>query len=249
MKNLSTIIVCILALTEITGCKSTISTENDTIDIVTENFNTEPNETDTTPVYPTDEESSEEKSDKVSEVSIMDSNSTNQLQAYQNDKLDIIFDYPQDWEFPEEESWKEDNLFLRNNNLMIFGIADGYNYEGHPMSDIEQCAVAKINPEWSCGEGCEEIIEGVYVTQKSSRNGDASYSIFASTDLSMKYPSICFQLPMGLILYELAEKDGIEYWQVTGYDIPSMIENREFSDEVMNEIDDFIALVKTIRVK
>jgi len=180
---------------------------------------------------------------------------------YQNSKLDIVFDYPSTWQPQEITSWGDGDFRLNFkttelkqdyegiNHLHIVGINDKYVDEGHP-GWFGYCAVSYTSVDEFCKDGCEKLSNGVAIDFRSVYHGDFGYSAIAYTNLSRKYPSICFEFDLSQVLSEIAEEKSIGYYEVSkNYNVKSMIENREVSDSILNAVDNFKNFAKTIKLK
>lgn len=201
------------------------------------------------------------------ESSVVDGNEKQPQKAsknwntYQNSKLDIVFDYPSTWQPQEITSWGDGDFRLNFkttelkqdyegiNYLQIVGINDKYVDEGHP-GWFGYCAVSYSNIEEFCKDGCERLNNDVAIDFRPVYHGESGFSAIAYTNLSRKYPSICFELNLSQVLSEIATEKGVNYYEVSkNYNVKSMIANREVSDSILNAVDNFKNFAKTIKLK
>lgn len=187
--------------------------------------------------------------------------SANKWETYQNSRLDIVFDYPSTWQPQEITNWGDGDFRLNFkttelkqdyegiNYLHIVGINDKYVNEGHP-GWFGYCAVSYSNINEFCKDGCERLNTDVAVDFRSVYHGDSGFSAIAYTNLSRKYPSICFEFDLSQVLSEIATEKGVNYYEVSkNYDVKSMITNREVSDSILNAVHNFKNFAKTIKLK
>ena len=182
-------------------------------------------------------------------------------QTYQNEELDITFDYPPTWQ-PQKITNREDGSFHLNfkateldpgyegmNHLYIVGINNKYINAGTPKW-FGYCAVRYKSLDEFCRSGCEKINENVAIDYRYVGHGDLGFSAIIYTNLSQKYPSICFEFDLSQILVEISAEKGIDYYELPeNCDIESIIKNRKLSDSLIQAVDNFENFAKTIKLK
>ncbi|MBT7007091.1 hypothetical protein HN958_01120 [Candidatus Falkowbacteria bacterium] len=180
---------------------------------------------------------------------------------YNNEAMGLSFYVKDDWSFDAPEIDKDSfyRIWVKDANTnslkFSFGGVPGTDYwpDGHP-GEIGSCAYGITSMEQFCENNCEQVNSHLAYKLAPSFHGDFGYSGEIYTDLSETYPSICFEFPINGILKE----SGIEFGQlkledgkIAGYDfdkIIQMIDNREYSDETMEQIDDFYKVLDSIKL-
>lgn len=159
--------------------------------------------------------------------------------TYQNKDYGISFKYPSSWLLEKDSADK--NLFGMsfsieniNTTLSVVGITNNYVDDG-PPGWFGYCAVAYKDVDQFCKEGCIRINDKTATRRGRENHGDAGYSLLAYTNASKNFPSICWELDMGLILSKIADQKGIEYYKVKDEDVEAYIKEND-KDENLKDI-------------
>lgn len=170
---------------------------------------------------------------------------------YLNREMGIDFSYLLDFGF-ENPVFLDDiegkfGLCSSGNDFCVVGVDHKY-YSSDLLPGADSfCAAKYKNMSQFCENGCEKTNENVAVDYRTSGYGDREFSVMAYSDLSAKYPSICFTLNLNDALDEASKKKGVGYYDISDSDVKSMIKNRELSDDVLQKVDAFVKMASTIK--
>lgn len=163
----------------------------------------------------------------------------------------ISFKYPPNWEFPPllaDGEWFGDIIKIDGyeDELHVSG-ADYSDYtEEGPFGAFADCDIAYNNIDEFCEEGCVKINNKTAYDFRFVFHGEGSISALAYTNVSNKYPSICFELPLGEI-WEKIVYNGIDYEDERGnYDVEKYMEKAKLSKNTLKEINNFVTFVNSI---
>ena len=196
--------------------------------------------------------SSNQVQEPQSPITSQPTSSTKAWNAYHSQNLDISFQYPSSWQpIADYESWR-DNFFRleykptelkrdSDGHLHIVGINHKtYVDEGH-AGWYGYCAVQYKNMADFCKEGCEKINNNVAIDYRHVFHGESGFSAIAYTDLSSKFPSICFELDLIQIYQELSSEE------MTASGIKTAIKNKHVSAPILQAVENFEQFARTIK--
>jgi type II secretory pathway pseudopilin PulG len=162
-----------------------------------------------------------------------------------SEALGIDFDYYLDFSFGEA-LYKDGSFGLcsSENDFCMVGV----NHKNYSPDTYSFCAAEFNGIKEFCEGGCEKINENVAIDYRSyDNNYNKGFNALLYSDLSSEYPSICFTLNLNDALDEASRKKGISYYDISDSDIKSMIKNRELSDDILQKVDAFEKMAKTIK--
>lgn len=182
----------------------------------------------------------------------------NNWHTYQNNSLDVTFQYPLSWQPIDGSTSLSEGLFkLEFKPAELKRDSDGrfhavginrraYVNEGDP-GWYGYCAVQYKNIADFCEEGCEKISDKVAIDYRRVYHGERGFSAMAYTDLSAKYPSICFELDLVPIFNELGGPAGVGVGATT--DIKALIKAKKVSAPIMQAVENFERFARSIERK
>lgn len=175
--------------------------------------------------------------------------------SYEDEEIGISFDYPRSWKIKTPREIMEDSFYLTLDSdaeikpgtyygLGIAGYKDGYASDG--MND--PCATSI---EEFCENGCDRIGSNTALDYRITIRGEKGLHAYAFTDLSPHYPAICFDFSLEQIVRDIADRDGIGYYdaldKLQQQDLDLMIEAGSISPLASRQIDDFQSIIQSIR--
>lgn len=161
--------------------------------------------------------------------------------------LGIDFDYYLDFVFSKE--------LIRDDMDGIFGVCSserdfcmvGVDHKNYSPDAYSFCAAEYSSVKEFCENGCEKINENVAIDYRSYENNyNKSFDAMIYSDLSDEYPSVCFTLNLSDALDEASKKRGIGSDEISDSEVKAMIENRELSDGILQKIDAFEKMARTV---
>lgn len=172
--------------------------------------------------------------------------------TYRNDKYGISFRYPSAWVLGKDSS-ADQNFFgisfaIENINteLSVVGVTNSYINEG-PPGWFGYCAVANKNVDQFCEKGCTRINDKTATRRGIENHGDKTYSLLAYTNISKKFPSICWELDMSPILFKVADQKGISYYEVKNEDVEDYIKGNDIDKDLKDIMQKFEELSQSIK--
>jgi hypothetical protein len=187
----------------------------------------------------------------LSTLKFTEKDETADWKTYRNEKYGISFQYPSSWLLEKDSADK--NIFgmsfaVKNINtrLSVIGVTNDYADEG-PPGWFGYCAVSYKNVDQFCEKGCTRINDRTATRRGIENHGDKTYSLLAYTNESKKFPSICWELDLSLILSKIAEQKGINYYEVKNEDVEIYIKENNTDEDLKDVIQEFEEFSQSIK--